>query len=207
MRCREGLRPCYQSPTFSRHHHLLFSFSQRGSLMNNLTKRIELLANIAIIVVAVLLGGVLVKRYLLPQAPSPQAQARIQPGAKLSVPGIEWEKNERTLLLVLSTTCHFCTESSPFYQRLAQEKAKKGGVGLIAVLPQGVGDSQKYLNDLGVPVDDIKQAGLDAVQARGTPTLIMADRTGAVVESWVGKLPAEAEAEVLDRFLGGRPEE
>lgn len=168
--------------------------------MNNLTKRVELLANIAIIVVAVLLGGVLVKRYLLPQATSPQTQARIQPGTKLSVPGIEWGKNERTLLLVLSTTCHFCTESAPFYQRLAQEKAKKGGVGLVAVLPQSVGDSQKYLQNLGVSVDDIKQAGLDAVHVRGTPTLILADRTGAVVESWVGKLPAEAEVEVLNRL-------
>lgn len=173
--------------------------------MNNLNKRIELLANIAIIVVAVLLGGVLVRRYLWPQAESPPAQSRIQPGTKLSVPGIEWDKNERTLLLILSTSCHFCTESAPFYQRLAQEKAKQGGVGLIAVLPQGVVESQKYLNGLGVSVDDIRQASLDTVQVRGTPTLIMADRTGTVVESWVGKLPAEAEAEVLDRFLGGRP--
>lgn len=168
--------------------------------MNNLTKRLEQLANVAVIVVALLLGGVLVKRYLLPQAESPQAQARIQPGTKLSVPGVEWGKNERTLLLVLSTTCRYCTESSPFYQRLVQEKAKKGAVGLVAVLPQSVGESQKYLNDLGVSVDDIKQAGLDAVQVRGTPTLIMADRTGTVIESWVGKLPAEAEGEVLNRF-------
>ena len=168
--------------------------------MNNLTKRLEQLANVAIIVVALLLGGVLVKRYLLPQAESTQAQARIQPGTKLSVPGVEWGKNERTLLLVLSTSCHFCTESSPFYQRLAQEKAKKGGVGLVAVLPQSVGESQKYLNDLGVSVDDIKQAGPDAVPVRGTPTLIIADRTGAVIESWVGKLPAEKEVEVLNSF-------
>ena len=73
-------------------------------------------------------------------------------------------------------------------------------MGLVAVLPQSVGESQKYLNDLGVSVDDIKQAGLDAVQVRGTPTLIMADRTGTVVESWAGKLPAEAEGEVLNRF-------
>src|ERR1044072_5939650 len=117
--------------------------------MNNLTKKVELLANITIIVVAVLIGGVLVKRYLWPQAQSSPAQSRIQPGTKLSVPGVEWGKNERTLLLVLSTSCHFCTESSPFYQRLAQEKAKKEGVGLVAVLPQSVGESQKYLNKLG----------------------------------------------------------
>jgi len=174
--------------------------------MNNLTKRIELLANVAIIVVAVLIGGVMAKRYLLPQAQSPQAQSLIQPGTKLSVPGIEWDKNNRTLLLILSTSCHFCTESSPFYQRLAREKAEKGGLSLIALLPQSVGESQKYLNDLGVSVDDIKQVSPDAVQARATPTLIMADRTGTVVESWVGKIPAEREVEVLNRILGGGPE-
>ena len=173
--------------------------------MNNLTKRLEQLANVAIIVVALLLGGVLVKQYLLPPAETPQAQARLKPGTKLSVPGVEWGKNERTLLLVLSTSCHFCTESSPFYQRLAQEKARKGGVGLVAVMPQSVDESQKYLNDHGVSVDDIKQASLDTVQARGTPTLILADRTGTVVESWVGKLPAEKEAEVLKRFSEGSP--
>jgi thiol-disulfide isomerase/thioredoxin len=173
--------------------------------VTNIAKRIELLANVAIIVVALLLGGVLVKRYLLPQAQSPPAQAQIQPGTKLSVPGVEWGKSERTLLMVLSTSCHFCTESAPFYRRLAQEKARNGKVSLVAVLPQSASDSQKYLNDLGVTVDDTRQAALADVQVRATPTLILADQTGSVVESWVGKLPDKQEGEVLKRLLEERP--
>ena len=170
-------------------------------------KRVEFLANLAIVVVALLLGVVLVKRYLWPAAPQPAPveRAQITPGTKLSVDGVDWTRGDRTLLLVLSTTCRYCTESAPFYQRLVQEKARNASVNLVAILPQTVSESQKYLNDLGVSVDDIRQATPDTVKAVATPTLIIVDRTGSVVESWVGKLPAEKEAEVLSRFVGQRP--
>lgn len=106
--------------------------------------------------------------------------------------------------MVLSTNCHFCTESAPFYQRLAQQKAGRGDVRLMAVLPQSVGEAQKYLDDHGISVDEVRQAVPGAAYARGTPTLILVDRTGSVIESWVGKLPPEKEAEVLSHFLGER---
>lgn len=172
-------------------------------------KRAELLANLAIVVVAVLLGIVLVSRYLLPASPQPTdgESARVKPGTKLSLPTVDWGKGDRTLLLVLSTSCRFCTESAPFYRRLAEEKARNGRVRLMAVLPQSTADSQKYLNGLGVAVDDIRQASLEDVQVRATPTLIIVDRTGSVVESWVGKLPDEKEDEALKRFLEGHPGE
>lgn len=169
-------------------------------------KRVELLANVAIIIVALLLGAVLVKRYLLPGAPppSPMEAARIKPGTKLSLPGVDWGGSSRTLLMALSTNCRYCTESAPFYQRLAQEKAKHEGVKLLAVLPQSVEESQKYLGDNGVKVDEVRQAAPSAVGAGGTPTLILVDDKGAVVESWVGKLPPPKEVEVMNRFLVGR---
>lgn len=172
--------------------------------MNNLHKRVEFLSNLGIIVVAILLGGVLVNHYLLPASPksAPVESAPIKPGMKLSLSGVDWEKGDKTLLLVLSTNCHFCTESASFYQRLAQQKAMRGDVRMIAMLPQSLDEAQKYLSDHGISVDGITQAAPGAVYARATPTLIMVDRTGSVVESWVGKLPPEKEVEVMNRFLG-----
>jgi thiol-disulfide isomerase/thioredoxin len=174
--------------------------------MSNLHKKIELLSNLGIIVVAILLGVVLVNRYLLPSSPKSETveSAQIKPGMKLSLPGVDWGRSSKTLLLVLSTNCHFCTESAPFYQRLAQEKAKHEDISLIAIMPQSVSEAQKYLNDHGISVDQIRQAAPGAAYARGTPTLIMVDKTGSVVESWVGKLPPEKEVEVSNRFLGER---
>lgn len=170
--------------------------------MSNLTKRIELLANIAIVVVAVILAVVLVQRYLLPNSRTDGAaeRAQVKPGMKLSLPGVDWGKSDQTLLMVLSTTCHFCTESAPFYQRLAREKSGRGDVRLVAVLPQEVGEAQKYLNEHGISVDEVKQASLTSVSVRGTPTLIMVDRNGSVIEAWEGKLPGDKETEVLNRL-------
>lgn len=171
--------------------------------MSNLHKRIELLANIAIIIVAVLIGGVLVKRYLLPTSPRPEVAdgGSIKPGTKLALPGVDWGKSDRTLLMVLSTNCRFCTESAPFYQQLAQEKAKRGRGSIVAVLPQGADEAKKYLDDHGIGVDEIKQAAPNSIGVRATPTIILVDQTGSVVESWVGKLPTAQESAVLNRFF------
>lgn len=171
-------------------------------------KKIELLANIAIIIVAVLLGVVLVDRYLLssdlPKPDAPQAM-QIKPGSKLSFPDAAWEKSGKTLLLVLSTTCRYCNESAPFYQQLAQRKGSREDVRIMAILPQSPDEARKYLGDHGITVDQVKQAALGDVHAKGTPTLIMVDKTGSVIESWVGKLPPEKEAEVFNHFLGEAP--
>jgi thioredoxin-related protein len=174
--------------------------------MKDFPKKVELLANLAIIVVAALLAVVLVSRYLLPsrqQADVAEAK-QVRAGTKLSLPGADWGHSDRTLLLVLSTTCRYCTESAPFYQRLAQEKSKRGGVRLMAVLPQSADVAQQYLADHGITVDQVKQAAPGAAYAKGTPTLILVDNTGSVVGSWVGKLPPEKEAEVLSHVLGER---
>lgn len=170
--------------------------------MDNWYKRVELLANVAIIVIAIILGTVLVNRYLLSVPTSPAVSERgIQFGTKLSLPGMEWGRNRRTLLMVLSTNCHYCTESAPFYQKLVQEKTNHTDVGLLAVLPQSVGESQKYLGEHGVKVDDVRQVSPGALNVSGTPTLILVDQSGSVIESWVGKLSPEKEGEVLNRVL------
>ena len=165
-------------------------------------KKLELLANVAIVVVALLLGVVLVRRYLLPgpQAEPAAAESRPQPGTKLSLADVDWSKSRRTLVMVLSKTCQFCTESAPFYRRVAQERAANKNLRLIAVLPQEVGQGREYLSSLGLPVDDIRQAPSPTLGVRGTPALILTDDAGSVLDSWVGKLPADKESEVLGKL-------
>lgn len=172
---------------------------------DGILKKTELLANIAIIVVALLLGGVLVKRYLLPSqeaAPGRGADPRIPAGTKATLPGVDWAKNGRTLLLVLSRDCRYCTESAPFYRRLTREAAGRPDVHLIALFPQEVAEGREYLDGLGVSVDEVRQASPSSTGAGGTPTLILVDGGGVVRNSWVGKLAAPEESEVLSQLAG-----
>ena len=164
-------------------------------------KKVEALANLAVIITSVVVCTVLVKHFLLPSskqaavaattAPLPEVAASsrkrsIEPGTKISLSRIDWSKSDRTLLLALSTTCHFCTESAPFYKTLQQQK--RDNVRLLALFPQPIEESRNYLQKLGVQVDDITQQPLSAVEVSGTPTLLLLDNQGAVIQSWVGKL-------------------
>jgi len=163
----------------------------------NRPSKLENLANLATILVSVLLSVVLIKVFLLPQ-PGPVA-SRAQPRAgmnlKQSLPGVDWAKNKRTLVLAISTQCHFCTESAPFFQRIQKERAKD--VKLVAVLPQAVDEGRKYLEGEGVKVDDVKQATLNAIGVTGTPTLLLVDGKGTVAQVWEGKLQPDQEGGVL----------
>src|ERR1041384_717601 len=77
----------------------------------------EVSANVAIVLVAVTVIGVIAKQYLLPRQP-PKPPAGIAAGTKLSIRGVDWAQNESTLIVALQKGCHFCSESAPFYQQL-----------------------------------------------------------------------------------------
>ncbi len=154
-------------------------------------------ANIATILVSVLLSVVLIKVFLIPQTGRPPMAAPSLVGLnmKQSLPGVDWAKNQRTLVLALSTQCHYCTDSAPFFQKIQREAAKN--VKMLAVLPQAVEDSRKYLEGEGVHIDDVKQATLSTIGVTGTPTLMLVDSAGKVADVWQGKLQPEQEAGVL----------
>jgi hypothetical protein len=161
---------------------------------------------VAAVVAALIVFGIVVVRSLGGPGGSPgPEQAALQgppAGTAVALPGVDWGRGDRTLLLVLSKGCHFCSESARFYRRLAREAGQAGGVQLVAVLPQDVATGRGYLAELGVNIPEVRSAALDTLHAPGTPTLILADRTGRVVDSWVGLLPPDREEEVVEQVLG-----
>lgn len=176
--------------------------------MKSIFQHIELASHIAIIIVAILISVILVKTYLLPDSNSkavtnngaPQMSNAVVSnmlGQKIDLPNIDWRKNGQTLVLALQTGCHFCTESAPFYKELIQKRAKEGKTHLIAVLPDPVDASKNYLSNLGIVVDDVKQMQLTTIGVQGTPTLLLINKDGIVINAWRGKLAADKEREVM----------
>lgn len=169
--------------------------------MNNLTKKLESYANIAIIVLILVVGAVLVKTYLLPgPRETPAENLR---GKKVFLRDVDWGKNGQTLLLVLQKGCSFCSESAPFYQRLGRE-AEAGNTELIALLPHDVNTGRRYLDELGARIDDVRQFQGATLGITSTPTLVLVNDEGVVMDSWVGKLSAGEESAVLERLRAKR---
>jgi hypothetical protein len=169
--------------------------------MNYLVRKTETVANIAIIVVSLLVGFVTIRSYFFRPGGSPN----IPVGTRMALPDVDWGKRDRTLVMVLQKGCSFCTESAPFYQKLGKETRSNDRVGLIAVLPQDVVEGRKYLTDLGVDLPEVKQSTLRSIGVRATPTLALVDRKGVVLQSWLGKLSASKESEVLHALLSAPP--
>ena len=170
--------------------------------MKNLVKKIEIAANISIILVGIVLAVALVKYFFFraPAGNDRPVRNYIQKGQKVAIENVDWAKNGQTLLLVLQNGCHFCSESAPFYKTLVQDAAKRSDIHLVAVLPQPTDEGKKYLNELGVAIDEVRQAPLSALAIEGTPTLILVNNAGVASEIWIGKLKPDKEAEVLSRL-------
>lgn len=180
-------------------------------------RALEIATNLSIIAVAVVGVTVLIKNHLLrPNAPTlaerpamrtPETSRPDRPapsgpaaGSQISVQGVNWSESEETVLIALSDTCRFCADSAPFYQKLTSELADRKNVRVVAVFPQEVAQGKKYLDGLNVQVAQVAQASLDSMGVRGTPTLLIVDKSGTVKQSWVGRLTADRESEVLSRI-------
>lgn len=169
-------------------------------MSSEIYKKVELTANVAIIIVAVLLGYFLVQQFTSPNPnKSQQPPKEIVRGTKIDLPNVDLQSNGKTILLVMQKSCHFCTESMPFYKNLIQRASEKG-VKVIAVLPDSIEQSNQYLNEHGIKVNEVRQSSLSSVDVEGTPTLIMLNQKGEVSNSWVGKLPSEKEQEVINQL-------
>jgi len=164
--------------------------------------RIETLANVMTVVVSLLLSVVLVKQFLLPPRAHRAAgpQTAVSTNLKGSLPGVDWGKNGRTLILAISTGCHFCTDSAPFFKRIEKERPRD--VKLVAVLPQPVEEARKYLDGEGVHVDEVRQASPQSIGVAATPTLLLVDARGRVSDLWRGKLQPGDEEKVIAALRG-----
>jgi hypothetical protein len=166
--------------------------------MDRLRKYVEVGSNIAILIVCALIAYVAITRFILPK-PHDNSISGPTVGSKLNIPEFDLGQKKQGIVLAISTQCHFCTESMPFYSQLVAS-AQARGTAVIAVLPQAIDESHVYLNAHGLNIQNIKQMQLDRIGVSATPTILLIRGAGLIEGVWVGKLPATSQAEVLARI-------
>ncbi|MYA79388.1 MAG: hypothetical protein F4X39_02525 [Acidobacteriia bacterium] len=120
---------------------------------------------------------------------------------------IEYEAHDRTLILVLSADCRFCVESTPFYKSLVESlqdtSELREEVQVVAVVTEDEDTSDSFISSAGLQeIPLFSGVKLRNLRVRGTPTLLLVDRQGIVVNLWRGKLVRGAEQEVLKALTG-----
>ncbi len=157
-------------------------------------RTLEIVANIAIVVVALVILG----NFLWSRIRPKQNLSGPSVGASVSLSGVDWKQNRSTLLMVLQRGCKYCEESVPFYQKLHDQR-KGQQPRMLAVVPGEPTQIERYLADQGVRTDGILNASLADLNVSGTPTLLLVDETGGIKDVWVGKLDENREKEVFQK--------
>jgi hypothetical protein len=159
-------------------------------------KRLDLITNVAVIVTSVALLGFLGNSWYgsrhAPQSRVARAQALV--GRTVQLPGVDFTRKGKTLLIAISSTCHFCQESQPFYRQLAN--APGVTANLVAVLPTPQRDAENYVHSTISPSLQVVSASLDTIDVNSAPTLLLVDAQGKVEKAWVGKLDDAGQKQV-----------
>jgi hypothetical protein len=167
-----------------------------------LTKRLERGAYVAIIVLTLVTTATLSPKLLgkfYRYSSNPTNRVTVKAGDSISVPGEDWAKNGKTLVLVLSTKCHFCSESAPLYRTILAKTRTEQKVHVASIFSQSVEEARKYLMSLEIDMADVQSVPNPSFEIHGTPTLLLVDHTGKVADLWVGKLSADQESDVLSK--------
>lgn len=161
--------------------------------------KIEAIANVAVILVALAVGYVVLGRYVSDYRARPVAA-----GDRLaSIPNLEWKQHRHTLVLALNTGCHFCEQSVPFYRTLG-ERLEHGGVDLdlVAVFPNDAAQVQQFMSKESLRVRSVAAVPLEKLRVNATPTLILVGNDGRVERSWIGLLDPPEQLELFRMAFG-----
>jgi len=170
-------------------------------------KRLQVLADVAVTVVAVVIVAFLGWTVFAPapNAPVSLSRANIEEhliGTQLDGEKLGFAISDRptALLMVLASNCSFCQESMPFYRRLlAHERDRIQVVVAAPVQDSGISD---YLASEHVTPDAVVFTEPGDLPVSATPTVRVVDSDGVTTHAWIGRLSPEREADVLHVLFG-----
>jgi len=158
-------------------------------------------ANVFVILgIAVFLGIAAHTQFTQPnkKPTSPAATAQTLRGKTIQVSGLSFPRPRASVLLVISTQCHFYQDSLPFYRSLSNNL--EGKADLLAVLPQPQPEAAAYLKAAQVNLAQLATAPPSQLGVSGTPTMLLLDGGGKVQEVWIGRLDETKQAQVRSRL-------
>lgn len=162
---------------------------------------LDTVANIAIILVCAIAAFVLIRNQFFPPRP-PGAPPQVEKGERFEqLKAVVPAGSQKALVVAVSPTCHFCNDSMPFYKRLIDERNQKGSpVKFVAAVPseQAKAEEAQKFASAGAQPDSMVHLDFSSIKVPGTPTLLLVDNNGKVLDVWVGKQDEKGEKDILE---------
>lgn len=164
-------------------------------------KYLDRITNIAVLVAVVAFLFIMGRNELARRNAPATMTAKDFVGKTVKLPGVQFSQEHNSLILAVSTTCHFCKDSLTFYQELTTKA--NGQLDVIGVFPQPETEAKKFFEDAHVRATQVVSASLDTVGVSATPTLLLVDTKGKVIDAWLGALDEKGRQQLVARVLPG----
>ncbi len=123
----------------------------------------------------------------------------IAPGDALAAPPeLDFQHNDRTLLMWISTRCQPCLASMPFYQRLTSAPRH---VRIVVAGREPIDELRECVGRYGLHPDAVVSLGDRPFTLQSTPTLVLVGSRGVVRQVWSGVLTADRQREDVLRSV------
>lgn len=175
-----------------------------------MASRLENAANVASVLMAAAALVFLVQRHERasegPRLPPPPAEYDVGQDISKEVP-IDFAGSNRTMIIAVQESCGYCEASMPFYQQIVAERDRLASdLRVVFIAPSRDADIKTYLASRGVKPDYVLSFDRDTtLKVRVTPTMLVADRSGHIVEARTGLVPPAQQPEFLDRLFRAGP--
>jgi len=125
-------------------------------------------------------------------APRPAAYAA---GQTIDVPAAWYADAPKTLVIFARESCAACQRAQPFLASLVSKMQGHGGV-LMAHAPGADADDLKFGVSLGLPADRVFITPPN-LRVHATPTLVLVDAQGHILDAWEGVAKDDVQAAIL----------
>jgi len=165
------------------------------------SKKLEAIANVAIIVLVVLISISLFYRRSRQSAEDPAGPSgALGEGKRMLAPaGYQWEQHSRTLLMALRYGCVHCERNMDLYRELEQKAGKgRAQADLLSVFPDDPYVAEHDIDQHGLQgLRFVANVDFDKLRLPGTPTLLLVDNHGTILHAWIGELSQKEQDEVM----------
>lgn len=172
-----------------------------------LSKAVSFAADVAAVILCVGVAAYLL-RSTAPRKTAADERERVlagsyRPGdAVPALPGVDYSAAHRTLLIVTRSDCSFCLASFPFYQRLLAERQRIGkSVRIVFLSPREDIGAGKLLRAHRLEADAMVSYAPRELRVRVTPTLLLVDRLGQVINVWLGQATLRDEIDIQSKLF------
>jgi thioredoxin-related protein len=131
--------------------------------------------------------------------PETQIQTGLQKGKPLAqIPGVDYKSAPRTLLIAMNSNCGYCNESIPFYRELKEaQREHNEKTRIIAIFSDMENIAKHYVKQKQLDMEAIAEVNLKTLNVDATPTIILVNSSGTILDFWIGKLSPDDEQLVV----------